>query len=238
MLDSFECIVLHCTKYGEKSLIIKCLSETGIQSVFLPSYLRKGKNIFPFLFYPLVIIEVETKSINKTALPRISSVGLSYIPKNLYQNIAKQTITLFMADLLFHHIKEENDAVNDIYNYTLNALKLLDKASTLPSFFPIKFGFNIASILGYGISVGEEEDKFFDYKRGLFISQKFSHVLNEKQSNILKQILLTDTEYISKIPNKDGDGKIIFQSMLKFIRNKIPEGGLLKSPQILNAIFR
>lgn len=231
-------IVLHTVKYGDKNLIIKTLNRGGIKSYFLNNYLKKGKNIYPFLNLPLAIIELEESTNLKASLPFARNISLAYVPRMINRDIARQSIALFMADVLYNFIKEENDRIEDIFDYIIKAIISLDSSETLSSCFSIKFGYDIAGMLGYGIHTSKTNDLFFNTKTLHFQSTKSSYCLNEKESAVLKSILLTDIDKINEIKTEISVARKLFQQMLTFLKNKIPESGLLKSPQILHALYK
>ncbi|PLW92531.1 MAG: hypothetical protein C0592_10345 [Marinilabiliales bacterium] len=232
------CIILHTIKYGEKSLIIKALHKNGLKSYFLNNYTKKGKNIYPFLSWPLAIVELEEKIISKSSLPFARNLALAYVPRIISRDVMRQSVALFMADILYHFIREENDRIDSVFNYIVEAIKSLDTAENLSSCFSIKFGYDIADLIGYGINSGKKSESHFNTKELQFQSHKSPHCLSVAESETFKAILETDISLINRIKPEITVSKKLFQEMISFFKNKIPESGSLKSPQILHGLFK
>lgn len=231
------CILLHAVKYGEKSMIIKTLHEEGLQSLFIYNYLRKGKNKYPFLRWPLAIVEIEINHSGKASLPVAKNLTLAYVPVNLSRDVMRQSVALFMADILYHFVKNENDQLENIYNYVIHAIKALDQNERLSTYFSIKFGYDIAELLGYGIHKGLDSQAFFNSKALQFQMDKDADCLGQNASEILKKILAVDIKQVHEIKTDNNIAKELFQTMIEFFKSRIPEAGLLKSPKILHDLF-
>lgn len=238
MQNSPVCILLHAVKYGDKSIILKTLHKEGIRSYFVHNFLKKSKNKYPFLNWPLSVIEIEERISTKSKLPIAKNLSLAFIPKNISYDIMKQSVALFMADVLFHFVKEENDGIESIYTYVLTAIKALDKNEQLSGYFPVKFGYDMADILGYGIYLEKNNETFFNHRLLHFQHNETPECFNSTTSEIFKTLLSVPIENINEIRSDRAIARQLFQQMLQFFKNKIPESGHMKSPQILNAIYK
>jgi len=72
-------IILHTTKYGETSLIVRTYTESsGICSFIVGGVRGGGKSRFPAgVFQPLNLVEVVASGKPGTTLPRITEIQLS-----------------------------------------------------------------------------------------------------------------------------------------------------------------
>ena len=90
MLVKTKAIVLSSLKYQEKSLIVKCFTESdGLKSYFVPSaYSNKKANQKIAYFQPLTIIEIEANHKNKGTLEYFKAeITIALVLTNIFQSI-------------------------------------------------------------------------------------------------------------------------------------------------------
>ena len=97
MLVKTEAIVLNAIKFQEKSLIVKCYTQSdGLKSYFVQNAFtgknNKQKNAF---FQPLNILEIEANHKNKNTLERFKDISLAHAYTDSQFDIKKTTIRFF-----------------------------------------------------------------------------------------------------------------------------------------------
>ena len=114
MLVKTKAIVLSALKFQEKSLIVKCFTESdGLKSYFVPSaYSNKKANQKIAYFQPLTIIEIEANHKNKGTLEHFKEIKLAYSFHSINTDIVKSTIVIFLSEILHHSINEEEKNEN------------------------------------------------------------------------------------------------------------------------------
>ena len=125
-----------------------------------------------------------------------------------------------MADVLFHFVKEENDCIESVYSYVLKAIKALDENEQLSGYFPVKFGYDMANILGYGIYIGKSNERFFNQNLLHFQDNETPECFNSTTSEIFKNLLSIPIENINEIRSDRAIAKQLFQQMLQFFKNR------------------
>ena len=83
MLVKTKAIVISSLRYQEKSLIVKCFTESdGLKSYFVPSaYSGKKSNQKIAYFQPLTILEIEANHKNKGTLEQLKEIEVeTYLP--------------------------------------------------------------------------------------------------------------------------------------------------------------
>ncbi|MGN0190429.1 MAG: DNA repair protein RecO, partial [Candidatus Cryptobacteroides sp.] len=107
--QGIEFILLHATKYGERSLVLHTLSrEYGRCAFFLRSVSgggKSGKSRTASLISPLNIIEASVHQ-GKGGMPAVSNLVLSEPLSGLRENLFKSSISIYLAELLFRAIRE------------------------------------------------------------------------------------------------------------------------------------
>ena len=118
MIEATKAIVINTIKYGDTSLIATCYTENcGIKTYILKGVLKAKKaKIKTAYFQPLMQINLMANHNNKGALNSIRDVEVVHFYNSIYTNIKKQTISLFLAEILYYSIKEEEQN-SSLYKY-------------------------------------------------------------------------------------------------------------------------
>ncbi len=193
MLVKTKAIVLSSLKFQEKSLIVKCFTESdGLKSYFVPSaYSEKkssrsiGKKIA--YFQPLTIIEIEANHKNKGTLEHFKEIRLAHSYYSINTNIVKSTIVIFLSEILHHAIKEEEKNQN-LFSFLETALLWLDTHDEMTNFHLILM-LEVTKYLGFYPDVTEINLPFFDSKEGYFTPFQSVHSLTEHETHLFKKLL-------------------------------------------------
>jgi DNA repair protein RecO (recombination protein O) len=109
MLVKTKAIVLSSLRYQDKSLIVKCFTESdGLKSYYVrDAFTSKKSSQKTVYFRPLTILEIEASHKNKGTLEYFKEVKLAYPYFSISTDIVKTTIAIFISEMLHHSIKEE-----------------------------------------------------------------------------------------------------------------------------------
>ena len=109
MLIQTKAIVLHTLKYNDTSLIAHCYTEVlGKQSFLLKGILsaRKG-GIRKAYFLPMTQLEIQFQHKNKGGLNFLKEVKILHPYQQLYTDIKKNALVLFLSEIIYKSLKEE-----------------------------------------------------------------------------------------------------------------------------------
>ena len=134
MVIKTKAIVLTSIKYGEADLIVKCLTEHGVKSYLLRSIFRsKSKKLKIGYFQALSQLEITAYHNKQGNLNKMSEASVNYLYQTLATDIYKQSIALFLAEVLAYALKEEEE--NQLqFQYIEASLKWLDLHSSFANF--------------------------------------------------------------------------------------------------------
>ena len=235
MLISTEAIALSSIKYSESSLIVKCftLSE-GIKS-YLIKGIRSPKNnsLNVGLFQPLTILEIDANHKNTGNLESIRSAKILYPYKTIPFDIYKNSIVLFLSEILSKCIKEEekNEA---LYSFIKNSMIWLDSSSNYINFhihFVIKF-------LKYlGISPDESKTTFkgFDMINGAFSNSiNTSNCMTGKVITHFKEFLGTNFDRNDLTISSSIQRKELLEFLMKYMQIHLED---FRRPNSLNIMY-
>ena len=145
MTTNTELIVLHTTKFGENSLVVHTLSrDYGRRSFFVRGALKRQMS----LFLPLNVLEADIQESSKSNLYTAKNLSAKYPLNGIRNNLFKNSMTMFMSEVLFRVLKEGGTEPG-LYEWCEKNILMLDAISTDFSNFHIRFLLELAVALGF-----------------------------------------------------------------------------------------
>ena len=189
MLVKTKAIVVSSLKYQEKSLIVKCLTQSdGLKSYFVPNaFAARKSNQKIAYFQPLSILEIEASHKNKGTLEHFKEIKLAHTYQNISSDILKSTIVMFLSEIIHHSIHEE-EKNEKLFNFLESALLWLDAHDDVANFHLILM-LEMTKFLGFYPDDTEIEFNFFDAKEGVFIPFQGTSCLSEHETHLFKRLL-------------------------------------------------
>lgn len=146
MTQTAELIVLHTTKFGENSLVVHTLSrEYGRRSFLVKGV---GKRSMMTIFQPLNVLEADILDTGKSTLCIARNLVAKHPLLGIRNNIFKNTMTLFMSEVLYRVIKE-GAYEQGLFDWCEKDILLLDSIQSDFSNFHIRFLLELAVALGF-----------------------------------------------------------------------------------------
>ncbi|MGW9684340.1 DNA repair protein RecO [Flagellimonas sp. 2504JD1-5] len=208
-----KAIVFSSIKYGDTSLIVKAFTASdGLKSYLLKGVLssRKGK-LKAAYFLPLMQLEIIAVHKNKGTLESIREAKVALPYKTVHTDIAKNSMVLFLAEMLSNSIQEEEQN-EGLFNYLEYALNWLDVYPPNPNFHTL-FLLNLTKYLGFYPDTSFQNQPYFDLLEGSFY----------KKPSLNPLIQGDDLEYFKKLLG------INFDALPTVRMNKPQRQGLLKN---------
>ncbi len=237
-------IVLRAVKYGETSLVVTIFTELfGVQSYLVNGVrtsTQKGTgkaNLFqPSAILDLVVYHNELKHLN-----RIKEFKWAQLYKNIFSDVPKNAVVLFMVELLTKCLKQP-EGNPELFHFTEDIFIRLDECggavmANLPLFFvlhlPFHFGFRIAD--NYS-----SENCFLDLQEGIFVSKQphHPHFMEDKQAAVTSQLLkVMQVEELEDIKLNHDFRRHLLQQYEDYYRLHIPDFGTMKSLPVLREVL-
>jgi DNA repair protein RecO (recombination protein O) len=189
MLVKTKAIVISSLKYQEKSLIVKCFTQSdGLKSYFVPNaFSAKKSNQKIAYFQPLYILEIEASHKNKGTLEHFKEIKLAHAYQTISSDIVKSTIVMFLSEIIHHSIHEEEKNEN-LFNFFESALLWLDAHDEMANFHLILL-LEMTKFLGFYPDTSEIVFKFFDTKEGMFSAFQGTTCLSEHETFLFKKLI-------------------------------------------------
>ena len=142
-------IILNTTKIGEKALVVHALSSEWGRRSFLTG-ISKGSGMAMFL--PLNILDSEVIENPRSDLWRLCNISTKYPLNGIRSNIAKNSMTLFLSEVLYRTIKE--GACGDgLFDWCRRSILTLDALESDFSNYHLRFLLELAGALGFSPSM-------------------------------------------------------------------------------------
>ena len=244
MLHKTKGIVLKTVKYGDTSIIASLYTELfGVQSYIVNGVrtsTKKGSgkaNLFqPASMLDLVVYHSDLKN-----LQRLKEFKWSYLYQDLFFNVVKNSVGLFMIELLQKTIKQpETNA--DLFHFIEDAFIHLDKAdeATVAN-YPLFFALHLATFFGFRFSDRySEKTPILDLKEGEFVSEKPVHpyFLDGEHSFITSVLLKTMVpQELSQLKLNHETRRILLNAYQTYYALHISDFGTMRSLSILQEIL-
>lgn len=244
MTHKTKAIILRGVKYGETSLIVTAYTEQfGIQSYLLngvrtSSSKGQGRaNMFqPAALLDLVVYHNEFKN-----LQRIKEFRWEILYDDIYFNVFKNAVALFMVELLLKCLRQP-ESNTELFAFVEDAFLHLDQADEkVLANYPLFFALNFCAFLGFRISDEYAPNRsYLDLTQGVFLTVSPAHgnYLEGPYSDWISQFLkVQQPDDLLEIALNQEQRKVLLQACLQFYAFQIADFGIVKSVPVLQSVL-
>lgn len=184
-----KAIVISSLKFQEKSLIVKCFTQShGLKSYFVrDAFSGRKSNQKIAYFQPLTILEIEAIHKNKGTLENFKEIKIGTPFHSIHSNIYKSTIVMFVSEILHHSIHEE-EKNEPLFIFLETALHWLDNHDEMANFHLILL-LEITKYLGFYPDISDMDMPFFEMTEGIFSPFHAISSLTEHETNLFKKLI-------------------------------------------------
>ena len=146
MWKNSEFILLHTTRFGEKSMVLHTLSkEYGRKGFFVKNISRRSVTS---MFFPSGILEADIMETSRSGLFTARNPALSYPLSGIRNDLRKSAISIFISEVLYRVVKE---GLTDrpLYDMCEKNILLLDAMEEDFSNFHLYFLLEFIMALGF-----------------------------------------------------------------------------------------
>lgn len=189
MLVKTKAIVISALRYQEKSLIVKCFTESnGLKSYFIRDAFSSGKNRQKVAYFQsLNILEIEADHKNKGKLEYFKEVHLAVPFHTITTDIKKTTIAIFVSEMLNNSIREEEKNAS-FYSFLETSLLWLDTHESTVNFHLILL-LEITKFLGFYPDTVNRNNAYFEMTEGIFIPFETMTCLTLAESELVRHLM-------------------------------------------------
>ncbi len=233
-----KAIVLSTIKYGDTSLIVRCFTlKEGLKSYMIKGVLNSKKGrLKPVYFQPLTQLNIEANHNNKGNLNSVKEVNISNLYKTIYTNTFKQTIVLFLSEVLTNSIREE-EKNKQLFYFLEKSFNWLDANDEISNFHLI-FLLNLTRFLGF------YPDILNPYKVGFnLIEGCFTELTSEKEliygNELLqfKKILGIDFDDVNTVLFNKKERQQVLRIIIRYFELHLGGFKNIKSLDVIETVF-
>jgi DNA repair protein RecO (recombination protein O) len=237
MIETTNAIVISTIKYGDTSLIATCYTKNnGIKSYMLKGILKSKKaKIKTAYFQPLMQLNLTANHNNKGALNSLREVEVLHFYETIYTHIKKQTIALFLAEILYFSIKEEEK--NDtLYQYLETSFLWLDTHTDISNFH-LLFLLNLTKYLGFYPELVNSNSAYFDLLEGSFSKQPKKHTVTGNKLIQFKKLLGINFDVLHNVDFNASSRQEVLSILIEYFELHISGFKKPKSINVLKSVF-
>lgn len=244
MTHNTKGIVLKTVKYGETSIIAAIFTELfGLQSyivqgVRVTSKKGAGKGN---LFQPGAILDMIVYHSVFKNLQRIKEFKWAHVYENIFFNVFKNSIALFMIELLQRSLKQPEPHPS-LFNFIEDSFLHLDKAhDAVAANFPLFFALNLSGFYGFRITDKYSSTvSYLDLMEGEFVHDRPTHAyfLEEEESKVISTLLkVMQPAELAEIRLNRETRRSLLRAFDTFYALHIQDFGKMKSLPVLEAVL-
>jgi len=237
LIVSTKAIVISTLKYQEKSLIVKCYTESdGLKSYFIPNAFTGNKNKTKAAYFqPFTLLDLVAFHKNKGTLEQIRELKVSYPFQSIHTHIIKTSIVFFLSEVLFNCLKEEGKNIL-FYRFIETSVKWFDTHDQFADFHLI-FLLGATRYFGFAPSKPQPSKPYFEMVEGFFSNTMGLTCLNADESLLLGK-LLQSSGYQSEIVFRNQERQRLTEILLDYYLLHIEGFKKPKSLEVLKTLFR
>jgi DNA repair protein RecO (recombination protein O) len=234
-------IFLKQIKYSDTSAVLRIYTgEFGLQSYMAKGLHQKKSKLRPALFQPLSLLDLIVSHKEKASLQHIKEAKPARI-FNSSANILKNTVILFLNELLFKSLQEE-ESNPQLFNFIYNSLEWMDEQKDLSPLYHLKFSVELSKYLGFYPEGKLMPSKTaFDLAGGTFCPDPgmfAEEFITGEPAALFSRLIETDRELLKEIKVSGNVRRELLQKILLYYQVHIPSAKDFKSHKVLHEILK
>jgi len=240
MLEKTRGIVLHQIKYTDAGIVTQIYTQKFGRQSFLIKGMRKRKTgKHNILFQPMFILELELYYKARREMQIIKEFSVSFTPYDIYSNIKKSCVAIFLGEVLTSVLREESPH-DELFDYIEESIIYFEKCKEGFANFHIAFLAGLSSFLGFEPDPRlDKENAYFDMVNGIFVPIPPVHgnYANEEITNILAKFFVASYDSIHNISLTGKMRNDVLETLVRFYSLHLPGLKKIKSLDVLKEVF-
>ncbi len=236
MLFTTRGIVLRTIRYNDKAVIANIYTELfGLQGYLI----HTGKNKKSALLQPLTCLEITVEHKTNKSLQRIKEATCSPQFSDIPYNTSKSSIAIFMAEVFYRSVKEEESNI-PLFEFLRSSVLLLDQEQNSCSNFHLAFLVELTNFLGFfpGNEYSKNEN-YFDLEEGVFFSGKPLHAnfISGETARCFAQLMRCSLNEHATVTIHKSHRKELLSSLMNYYRLHLQGMGEVHSHKVLEEVM-
>jgi DNA repair protein RecO (recombination protein O) len=240
MLHKTKGVILHQIKYTDSGVIAQVYTrDFGRQSIMIKGMRSRKSGKHNVLFQPMFILDLIFYYRESRGIQVLKEFSVSYSPAEIYADVKKSCIAVFLAEILTSVLKEESPNF-ELFDYIEDSIKYLDKCDSGFANFHIAFLIGLSSFLGFEPGTRDDpEKKYFDLLNGTFVNMPPLHsaYADPHVSDILAEFFKVSFDQMRSIPLTGSLRNEVLETIIRYFSIHLPGLKKVNSLDILKEIF-
>ncbi len=241
MLQKTKGIILHQLKYTDSGIIVQVYTrDFGRLSLIIKGMRSRKSGKHNVFFQPLSVLDIVVYLKESRSIQIMKEFSVSYIPADVYSDVRKTSIALFLGEMLTSVLKEESSQP-DMFDFIERSIRYFDTGRMNYLNFHIAFLIGLSSYLGFEPGLRTSPDnKYFDMENGIFVPLPPVHgnYINPDISDLLARFFRSSYDQTSSIPLTGTIRNEVLDSIIKYYSVHLPGLKKINSLEVLKEIFR
>lgn len=240
MLHKTRGIVFQVTDFGETSVVAKIYTELfGLQGFLINSVRKKNAKVKQHVLHPLSLVDLVVYHKERKGLHRVAEVRSNPVLQHIPFNIVKNSITLFLNEVLCKSIQEE-EPNQHLFEFLFHSIQLLDLQTPVNSDFHMCFLVQLSKYLGfYPAENYSGDDKIFNLREGVFQDDLPGHMdyIDGVLSEIFFALLTSSLDFSAQVPIPVMQKRMLMEKILSYYRLHLTGFTEVKSLKVLEEVW-
>ena len=240
MLHQTRGIALHATKFSETSSVVKIYTELfGLQSYLVKGLRKQHARIRQGLFQPLTLLDLVVYHKENHSLQSLKEVQHSFPYKSIPFDIRKSSIALFINELIYKTIHEE-EPHPELFAFLHGTCLHLDSAGGNLYDFHLVFALQLTRYLGCMPQLNfSGKTPFLNLREGTFQETIPEHTdyLDAATSQIVFDLLMIPESASSSLQYPIKTRDMILEAILVYYHYHVPGFRKMQSHHVLHAVL-
>lgn len=232
-------IVLGTLKYGEKGVIVHILTDLmGRQSYMVQGIRPNARGSKMAMLQPMFAVEFEGLTSSKMSLHRMKDLAPGMVLHSSPFDIRKSTQMLFMAEVLYRLVRE-NEPAEGLFDFVWGSVAALDALDEGVANFHLWFLANLSRPLGFSPDNEYYDGAWLDIRTGHYTPHAIipSASLTPENARILHDMLECDVRYLAEIGLNRQERVEFLEAMLRYYTYHLEAIRTVESLHILPQLF-
>ncbi|MBD0823486.1 DNA repair protein RecO [Aestuariibaculum marinum] len=238
MLVTTNAIVLSKLKYKDNDLIVTCYTqELGVVGFLLKGVLKSKKSSNKVAYFQLLSqLQLIINYNSNRSLQLVKESKPINVYSSLHTNILKSSIVMFLAEVMYSSLREEEQN-ETLYRYLEAALLWLDEQSDFSNFH-LLFLLNLTKYLGFYPDTSSIHFPYFNLIDGMFDLKEYGkHSVSGESLRLLKELLGMSFDDLSSVKINGRQRQSFLNMLLQYYELHLESFRKPKSLEILNQVF-
>ncbi len=239
MLAKSNGIVLHTVKFGEKSLVVTLYTrEWGRQAYLMNASRGAAARNKAVIMQPLFIVEVDGYMRKTREIQRIKECRLAHPYATLPYDIRKSTQAIFLAELLFR-VLQEQESNCALYDFVEESLLFFDRMESGISWFHLWFMVHLTGFMGILPNLEDKGGTWFDLRKGTLVSPKppAGEGMDSGTTRLLQELTGMKIGDLSGARLNSGCRKMLLYNLISYYQIHFESMGAMHSHEVLKEVF-